>query len=103
VSQSKYAALNLRGGLESCLTFVAVGKTDGQEAPALEAPDWAVSALAVFQSFSQFDRLIHGMFNAGSQAPAPAAAARAALAKLAEIEANLHLLESRIDRITADI
>jgi len=93
---------NLQGELESCLIFVAGGKTDGRETPADKMSDWAGAALTVFQSVSRLDRLIHGIFSPSGPGSAPEVAARQALADFAEIRSALRLLESQTGRIVAD-
>jgi hypothetical protein len=93
---------SLRDEIESCLTFVAGGKTTGGESSTGRESDWAGASLAVFHSVSQLDRLLHGMFSPGGQDGAPAVAAREALAEFARIEAVLQLLESQSGRTAAD-
>ncbi len=97
---------SLRGELESCLTFIAGGKTDGREASSVKeadkTSDWAGAALTVFQSVSRLDRALHGIFGPSGQASDPAVVARRALADFAEIETTLRWLESQTGRITAD-
>jgi len=97
---------SLRGELESCLTFIAGGKTDGREASSDKAAgassDRAGATLAVFQSVSRLDRALHGIFSPGGHSPDPAVVARQALADFAEIETSLRMLESQTRRIAAD-
>src|SRR5262249_39395024 len=92
----------LRGGLEPCLTFVAGAQASGREARVEQAADWAGAALTVFQSVSQLDRLLHGMFSPSGSASEPAATAREVLAEFADLETALRLLESQSGRIATD-
>ncbi|MGH9838232.1 MAG: zf-HC2 domain-containing protein, partial [Blastocatellia bacterium] len=93
---------NLRGELEPCLIFIAGGKPAERETPADKASDWAGAAMAVFQSVSQLDRLIHGMFSPNWTESASEAPARQALANFVEIGTALRTLESQTGRIAAD-